>query len=289
MNIYGKLQQCRVDLQNQSLKKTGQNKFAGYEYFELCDFIPAINAMFKDIGLCGVVSYSSDVATLTIVNIEKPEETIIFTSPMSTAALKGCHEVQNLGAVETYLRRYLWTTALEITESDALDKTHGKGQEQAKNRVSPPKAENEPPPPQAGDTAIAQAAFESYAQTRDSSVSTTPPPAPVISEDTIESVRIKEIDQWLLEMAGGVEKDYLDLLARVSKFPGKENADGTKKPDGYARSIDKLRGRANWVNKVHHTTKDMYENWKGTDAANKQVKPGPDNLFQQELVAELKA
>jgi hypothetical protein len=40
---------------------------------------------------------------------------------MSTAALKGCHEVQNLGAVETYIRRYLWVTALEIVEHDAID------------------------------------------------------------------------------------------------------------------------------------------------------------------------
>jgi hypothetical protein len=40
---------------------------------------------------------------------------------MSSAALKGCHEVQNLGAVQTYLRRYLWVAALEIVEHDALD------------------------------------------------------------------------------------------------------------------------------------------------------------------------
>jgi hypothetical protein len=45
---------------------------------------------------------------------------------MSTAALKGCHEVQNLGAVQTYLRRYLWVAALEIVEHDALDATTGK-------------------------------------------------------------------------------------------------------------------------------------------------------------------
>jgi hypothetical protein len=44
---------------------------------------------------------------------------------MSRAELKGCHEVQNLGAVQTYLRRYLWTTAMEIVEHDALDATTG--------------------------------------------------------------------------------------------------------------------------------------------------------------------
>jgi len=44
---------------------------------------------------------------------------------MSSAALKGCHEVQNLGAVLSYLRRYLWQTAFEIVEHDALDATTG--------------------------------------------------------------------------------------------------------------------------------------------------------------------
>jgi hypothetical protein len=29
--------------------------------------------------------------------------------------------VQNLGAVQTYIRRYLWVAALEIVEHDALD------------------------------------------------------------------------------------------------------------------------------------------------------------------------
>jgi hypothetical protein len=50
---------------------------------------------------------------------------IHINSPMSSAALKGCHEVQNLGAVQTYLRRYLWVTAMEIVEHDALDATTG--------------------------------------------------------------------------------------------------------------------------------------------------------------------
>jgi hypothetical protein len=45
---------------------------------------------------------------------------------MGSAALKGCHEVQNIGAVETYQRRYLWVTAMEIVEHDALDATVGK-------------------------------------------------------------------------------------------------------------------------------------------------------------------
>jgi hypothetical protein len=62
---------------------------------------------------------------MTITNIEKPEEQIIITSPMGSAKLKACHEVQNIGAVETYQRRYLWVAALEIVEHDAIDASDG--------------------------------------------------------------------------------------------------------------------------------------------------------------------
>ena len=46
---------------------------------------------------------------------------VVVTSPMVEANLKGAHAIQNLGAVETYQRRYLWMTAMEIVEHDALD------------------------------------------------------------------------------------------------------------------------------------------------------------------------
>jgi hypothetical protein len=126
MNVYEKLQTMRVELQKMNLTKSGKNKFAGYDYYELGDFIPQINELCAKHKVTTLISYTSEQATLVIVNSEKPEERIVLSSPMSTAALKGCHEVQNLGAVETYLRRYLYTMAFEIVEQDALDKTNGK-------------------------------------------------------------------------------------------------------------------------------------------------------------------
>jgi hypothetical protein len=62
---------------------------------------------------------------LTIIDTEDWSQ-LEITSPMGSAALKGCHEVQNIGAVETYQRRYLWVTAMEIVEHDVLDATNGK-------------------------------------------------------------------------------------------------------------------------------------------------------------------
>lgn len=120
MSALQKLMQARIKLQGQSLKKSGQNKFAGYSYFELSDFLPVVQQIFFDLQLAGVVSFAADQAKLTITDIEDSTAVEILT-PMATAQLKGCHDVQNLGAVQTYIRRYLWVTALEIVEHDVLD------------------------------------------------------------------------------------------------------------------------------------------------------------------------
>ena len=121
MNVYQKLNAARQKFHSIELKKSGHNKFANYRYFELGDFIIPALGIFQEVGLTGIISFGKETADLRIINNEKPDEVIIIESPMSSAALKGCHEVQNLGAVQTYLRRYLWVAALEIVEHDALD------------------------------------------------------------------------------------------------------------------------------------------------------------------------
>ena len=124
MPVHSKLNKARLQLQAKKLNKSGHNKFAGYQYFELGDFLPAVQEIFSQIGLCGIVSYTADLAMLTITDTEDGTQ-VVLNSPMGSAALKGCHEVQNIGAVETYQRRYLWVTAMEIVEHDALDAVTG--------------------------------------------------------------------------------------------------------------------------------------------------------------------
>lgn len=145
MNVYQKLNVARKKFHSIELKKSGHNKFAGYKYFELGDFIIQALDIFKEVGLTGIISFGKETADMRIVNNEKPEEVILIESPMSSAALKGCHEVQNLGAVQTYLRRYLWVAALEIVEHDALDSS--KPVEEKKVIITPAQgiADNIPP------------------------------------------------------------------------------------------------------------------------------------------------
>lgn len=123
MNVFEKLNEARLAFQKKNVKKSGNNKFAGYSYYELSDILPAINEIAKELKFSCIVSFGTDVAQLEFVDLEKPQDKICFLSPMSKASLKGCHEVQNLGAVETYIKRYLYQNCFEIVENDALDAT----------------------------------------------------------------------------------------------------------------------------------------------------------------------
>ena len=124
MNVYQKLQLARVKLQNVELKKSGHNKFAGYRYFELADFLPTVNSIFNEVGLSHTLEFTDTLATMSVIDFEKGG-IAKFTCPMATAELKGCHPVQNLGASITYITRYLLVMALAICEHDALDATTG--------------------------------------------------------------------------------------------------------------------------------------------------------------------
>ena len=123
--VYQKLQTARVKLQNVELKKSGHNKFAGYKYFELSDFLPTVNSIFFELGLAHTLEFSDTMATMYVIDTGGGGY-LKFTCPMANAELKGCHPVQNLGASITYITRYLLVMALAICEHDALDATTGK-------------------------------------------------------------------------------------------------------------------------------------------------------------------
>lgn len=125
LNIYKKLQNARVQLQNKNLKKSGKNNFANFNYYELADFLPSINEIFDNVGLFSSFSIDDKEAYLIITNIDNPNETIRFSSPTAEAEIKGCTPIQCLGGIHTYMKRYLYLNALEIVESDMFDSKVG--------------------------------------------------------------------------------------------------------------------------------------------------------------------
>lgn len=121
MNIYEKIQEVKSLLLKANLKKGGTNEFSNFTYYELTDILPTIIELCKEVKLFTAVTFTEEQAILKIVNSEKIEEIVEYTSPMRTLELKGCNQIQALGGVETYSRRYLYMCAFDITENDMFD------------------------------------------------------------------------------------------------------------------------------------------------------------------------
>lgn len=113
--IYTKLQQARVDLQNKKIKKSGKNQY--YSYYELGDFLPAINEILHGLKVHSIFNITREKAVLRLIDTEDNTEEL-FETPFIKAELKGCTAIQSLGASITYLKRYLYMNAFEIVEND---------------------------------------------------------------------------------------------------------------------------------------------------------------------------
>lgn len=121
MNIFEKMNVAKLSILKSNLKKSGENKFAGFKYYELADLLPTIIQVCNDLKLFTSISFRDDVALLQIINIEEPTEHLEYLSPMRETQIKGCNEIQALGGVETYQRRYLYMAAFDIIENDMFD------------------------------------------------------------------------------------------------------------------------------------------------------------------------
>lgn len=131
-NVYQKLQQARVQLQDMNLKKTGKNKYSNFEYYELSDLLPAINAICNKIGILTRFSIvgrgDNETAVLVVFNTDKIDESITFTLPTAEVEIGkkkdgtgGAEPIQNLGGKTTYMRRYMNMIAFEVVESEMVD------------------------------------------------------------------------------------------------------------------------------------------------------------------------
>ena len=125
MSIYKKIQIVKQKLLEANLKKSGENRFAGFKYYELGDFTPQIINLCNEVGLFTKVTFDNEKATLIIINSDKPDQKEEYTSPMRNLELKGCNQIQALGGVETYSRRYLYISAFDIIENDMFDSQSG--------------------------------------------------------------------------------------------------------------------------------------------------------------------
>lgn len=135
-NVYQRLLAARAKFLEADVQKTGKNMHLSFKYFELNDIVPPATRIFTEVGLVGLVNFTADTATMTIINTDNPEETITFTAPfnqiapiVSNTGKQATNEMQALGSSITYMRRYLYMMALDICENDSIDANIGKDED----------------------------------------------------------------------------------------------------------------------------------------------------------------
>lgn len=145
LNVYQKLLAARAKFLESDVQKTGKNMHLSFKYFELDDIVPTATRIFSEVGLIPIVNFTSDVATMTVVNTDNPEEVIPFVAPfnqiapiVSNAGKQATNEMQALGSSITYMRRYLYMIALDICESDSFDANVGKPVTAPQSAPTPP-------------------------------------------------------------------------------------------------------------------------------------------------------
>jgi len=133
-NLNESIINIRVKLQNAKLKKSGKNKFAGFDYFELADFLPKLNELMLEEKVNDRFYIKDDYATL---ELQKGEEIntytmpfVLFETPVNVKQnqttgeireVKSMQDIQYLGALNTYYKRYLYLNAFGITDGDVID------------------------------------------------------------------------------------------------------------------------------------------------------------------------
>ena len=140
-SVLQKLQQARVMLQNKKLKKTGFNPFQKFNYFELGDFLPQINEIFNELKLYSHFNLYGDKAKLVIICTETNEQ-VQFTTPIQQ--VKENAKMQDIGAIHTYSKRYLYYNALEIIENDLIDCKDNSLQAPKQEKKAPKKETKQP-------------------------------------------------------------------------------------------------------------------------------------------------
>lgn len=124
-NLNDSIISIRVSLQNLKLKKSGKNKFAGFEYYELADFLPALNELMQKENINDQFTIENDMAILILRKCEETQEYKmpfkIFDTPLNKDGKPSMQDIQYLGALNTYYKRYLYLNAFGITDGEIID------------------------------------------------------------------------------------------------------------------------------------------------------------------------
>lgn len=137
--LKAKLNRLRKAIKDKGLEKSGFNKFAGFSYYELKDFLPEVIDECEKIGIFthfDIVNSSDfkyDETKQDYVQVSNGYEARLIAYDtdgtgkeewsLPVPRIEGQNIMQSIGAANTYMKRYLYMNLLELSENDETDAT----------------------------------------------------------------------------------------------------------------------------------------------------------------------
>lgn len=160
VSLKSKMCEMRLELLGK-LGKSGKNSYSKYDYFQLADFVPQIVEMCNKKGVfikywvdkekrelpsivkeTPVLDENSVVITtiketkenfeyveyayLYLENLDDSEDNELYKKETANVSVQGAQPIQNLGGKTTYMKRYMYMDAFDITENDFVEENTGK-------------------------------------------------------------------------------------------------------------------------------------------------------------------
>jgi hypothetical protein len=146
--IHERMAMIKSDLSKTKIKKSGHNKYAGFKYHELSDFIEHINELNVKHGVNDFVVIDEETrsCSITLTSWSDSQDSYTLKIPYREAemlakggAASNVDAIQRMGSTVTYNRRYLYMTAYNIQESDGVDSNEQNGSKVPANQPQPKK------------------------------------------------------------------------------------------------------------------------------------------------------
>jgi len=149
-NIYKKIMSARLQFLQSNPQKSGRNEFQKFNYYELDDIVPTATRICNNLGLYTEIDMGAETygfATLTVVNVDNPEEKVYFRLKMPEINNENINNaLQDTGRAETYLRRYLYLLFLDIAQNDEVDASDNRPKSGATKKPVKPRSRPSPSP-----------------------------------------------------------------------------------------------------------------------------------------------
>lgn len=120
-----------VALNKTKLNKSGNNKHMGFKYFKLDDFLPTLNDLMlkEEIGDMVTTEFNDksqryEICLYLFKGEEKQRYSMPFNeyeTPLAKSGNKTMQDVQYIGALKSYYRRYLYVDAFGIADGEIVD------------------------------------------------------------------------------------------------------------------------------------------------------------------------